>query len=370
VTTSETILVVDDEAFLRMNMRAFLEDLGYEVLEASGGAEALERCRRRRPDLVLLDISMPGMDGYEVCRRLSEDPCTAGIPVLFLSALQSTGDKVRAFTYGGVDYVTKPFQFEEVEARVRTHLELARQRRELKEQYGTLKHLEDLRDAFTHMVAHDMRGPLTGIIASLELSLETLGQGGTTGVGRKLELALGSAGLLNDMISEMLELSRMESLMMPLEPALIDLAAAAAAAVESQRPAAGRQRLTVKTPGPMLAWCDPSIVNRVLVNLIGNAMKYIAPDGTVEVGIALDGPMARVTVTDNGPGLSEQQQANVFEKFWQVPGSGRNRGLGLGLAFCKSAIAAHQGEIGVDSGLGRGCTFWFTLPVRPKGYLL
>jgi len=369
MSTRETILVVDDEAFLRMNMRAFLEDLAYEVLEASDGVEALELCGRLHPDLVLLDISMPGLDGFEVCRRLGVDPGTAGIPVLFLSALQTTGDKVRAFTCGGVDYVTKPFQFEEVEARVRTHLELARQRRELKEQHETLKHLEDLRDTFTHMVAHDMRGPLAGIIASLELSLDDLRRGAGQGLGRKLELALESAGLLNDMISEMLELSRMESLTMPLDPCLVDLSAAAATAVASLRPAVVRQRLGVRPSGPMLAWCDPTIVHRILVNLLGNALKFIAADGAVEISLVRTGSQVRVTVTDDGPGLPLDQQANVFEKFWQLPGGARTRGLGLGLAFCKSAVAAHRGEIGVESRPGEGCAFWFTLPGQPPAEL-
>jgi two-component system sensor histidine kinase/response regulator len=307
-----------------------------------------------------MDVNMPDLDGIEACRRLQADPDTAGIPVLFLTAQLQVGDKVRAFATGAVDYLTKPFQFEEAEARIKTHLEIQRQRRELKAQHEALLQLEYLRDSFTHMVAHDMRGPLTGIIASLELSLNQLSPV-CAELKTKLGLALTQAVRLNDMIRQMLELSRMESREMPLEPSRCDLARLAEAALAAVAPTAGRRKLYLHAAGPVFAWCDPTLIHRVLVNLLGNALKFTSLDGTLELTVQAEGKGARVSLADDGPGIAPEHQRSIFEKFHQAPGGLRAHGVGLGLAFCKAALAAHQGEIGVVSE-GRGCTFWFTLP--------
>ena len=139
MNSAEMILVVDDEPLLRENLRAFLEDIGFHVLEAGQGETALELCTREHPDLVLLDINMPGKNGFEVCRDLKRLPGMEETPVIFLSGLMETRDKLEAFASGGVDYVGKPFHFEEVEARVRTHLELRRQRRQLEESHRNIQ---------------------------------------------------------------------------------------------------------------------------------------------------------------------------------------------------------------------------------------
>jgi signal transduction histidine kinase len=361
----ETILVVDDEDLLRMNIRAFLEDLGFVVVEASGGKEAFEIMKVVHPDLILLDFSMPGMNGIEVCARLKAAPATAEIPVLFLSALLDTADKISAFASGAVDYVTKPFQFEEVQARVQAHLELGRQRRQLRAQHQALRSLEELRDGFTHMVAHDMRGHLSRISASLELSQEELPEG-HPGLSKKLGLARASVADLDEMITQMLELSRMESNAMPMQPCLCDLSHLAEAALDFFRPGIGTRKLRLSAPGPVMAWCDPGIISRVLTNLLGNAMKFVSAEGSVGVTVACSDAQARVTVTDDGPGIAEEFQKTVFQKFRQSPGGVRTHGVGLGLAFCKSAVEAHHGEIGVESRLHDGCSFWFTLPAGPQ----
>ena len=357
---SETILVIDDEAELRMNIRAFLEDLGYQVREAGGGKEALEAALRDPPDLIMLDVRMPGMSGFEVCAKLKGDARTAAIPVLFLSGLLDVPDKVRAFASGAVDYVTKPFHFSEVQARVQAHLELARQRRELREQHEALRRLEGLRDSFTHMAAHDMRTPLAGIIAALELALAE--RPDDPGLRLKLEMAHARAADLDALITQMLELSRMESDAMPLECSVCDLALLAGAALDRFRPARGGRRLTLTAPGPVQARCDPAILDRVLQNLLGNAMKFTREDGSVELAVSVSAALVRVTVADDGPGIAEEFQAGIFDKFRQGPGGLRGSGLGLGLAFCRSAVEAHRGRIGVVSRPGAGCTFWFTLP--------
>jgi signal transduction histidine kinase len=359
---SGLILLVDDEDALRWNMRAFLEDLGFQVLEAARGEEAIAICQRQSPQLVLLDINMPEMDGFEVCRHLKANPETAEIPVIFITAFLRVADKVNAFQCGGVDYITKPFHFEEVEARVRAHLELHRQRRELMEQHEALHRLERQRDSFIHMLAHDMRGPLTSIMGSLDLVLLTLPKESRS-LAVNLERAVAGADQLSTMITQMLELNRLESGCMPLDLDRRDLALLAREAAESMRACCGHRGLSVTGPEHLFALCDGAIVKRILGNLLGNACKFTSEEGLVEIQVIRSGGSARVAVVDNGPGLPAGFHQVVFDKFAQAPREGASKGFGLGLAFCKLAVEAQGGEIGVESEPGHGCTFWFTLPL-------
>ena len=170
-TPVPNILVVDDTPANLQLLAGMLKDRGYKPRTVSSGERALEAARLMRPDLVLLDVNMPMMDGFEVCEHMKADPDLKNIPILFISALTDTTVKVKAFRVGGDDYITKPFQFEEVEARVQTQLDLHRQRRELQTSYEQLRHLEELRDNLTHMVVHDMRSLLMAITAPLELAV-------------------------------------------------------------------------------------------------------------------------------------------------------------------------------------------------------
>jgi signal transduction histidine kinase len=364
MTTPETILLVDDEDALRWNMRAFLEDLGFQVLEARRGQEALALCREHRPHLILLDISMPEMNGFEVCRQLKTDPRTAEIPVIFVSAFLRVTDKVNAFASGGVDYVTKPFHFEEVEARIRAHLELHRQRRELKAQHAALLRLEQERDGFIHMLAHDMRGPLTAILGCVDLARLTAPPENAS-LATYLNRATEGAERITSMINQMLELSRLESGNLPLNRSQCDLVRLVQESVAPMQAGVGKRRLVISGLESLFAYCDADVFGRILGNLVGNAFKFTPQDGRVEIQVTRSGDSARVAVIDDGPGLPVELQQSVFEKFTQAKGAGSKQGFGMGLAFCKLAVEAHQGQIGVESEPGHGSTFWFTLPLVP-----
>jgi len=163
------ILVVDDTPAYLEALRGMLREAGYRVRPVTNGRLALKAVETQRPDLILLDINMPDLNGFETCEQLHADPRFADIPVIFLSALTDTDDKVRALAAGGVDYVTKPFEAAEVLARVETHLRIHRLQQQLSEQFEALKKLEGLRDSLTHMIVHDLRSPLQGILANLQL---------------------------------------------------------------------------------------------------------------------------------------------------------------------------------------------------------
>ena len=363
---SANILVVDDTAANLQLLTGMLKGRGYRVRPVSSGEMALRAVETHAPDLILLDISMPEMDGYEVCRRLKEDERWRDIPVLFISALSDTEDKVRAFQAGGIDYVGKPFQFEEVDARVRTHLALHRQQLELKDNYRRLQAMERLRDNLTHMIAHDMRSPLLALQLSLGLLDDAIPPGNTDDASVLDNAKLGVRQLI-EMVSQMLDVSRLEAGKMELKLESCDLVALAAEAVAALRPLAESRVLSVAPESPVPATCDHDLIRRVITNLVGNAIKFTATTGRIAVAAAADNNRVRVAVTDDGAGIPPEKHHLLFEKFGQVADRSRRGGFGLGLAFCKMAVEAHGGTIGVESAPGRGSTFWFSLPVAASG---
>ncbi|MDO8803120.1 MAG: response regulator, partial [Elusimicrobiota bacterium] len=181
-----------------------------KVRAAFSGEMALQAARNDPPDLILLDINMPEMNGYEVCRQLKADERLKDIPVIFLSALTETMDKVKAFGLGGVDYITKPFQFEEVEARVETHLELRRQKSQLQENYNELHELKKLRDGLVNMLIHDLRPPLTSICGHLEIIKEKEKTTLSADSAGRLAEAMKAAKQLIQMVSTVLDKGKRE----------------------------------------------------------------------------------------------------------------------------------------------------------------
>jgi signal transduction histidine kinase len=287
--------------------------------------------------------------------------------VIFISALEETMDKVKAFQVGGVDYVTKPFQFEEVQARVATHLELRRQKRLIQESNEQLRKLEELRDNLVHMVVHDMRTPLTAIYGFLK-TLEMLEGESLSDQGREfVQTALASTEDLVEMVSSLLDVSKMEAGEMKLNLTQCDLLTIAREALAKVEPLKGDRQLTLSgADEPVTVMADAELIARVLQNLLGNALKFTPDDGRVTVSIESSTEAARVLVQDTGPGIPPEYRERIFEKFGQVenPANRRRYSTGIGLTFCKLAVEAHGGQVGVDSEEGRGSTFWFTLPRR------
>mgnify|MGYP005853022511 CR=1 FL=1 len=359
---SADILIVDDTPANLQLLASMLRERGYKVRPAPSGETALRAAQSSPPDLILLDITMPVMDGYEVCRRLKADERLRDIPVLFISALHEAEDKVRAFQAGGVDYVSKPFQLEEVEARVRTHLALRRQNVELKTNYARLRELEQLRDSLTHMVAHDMKSPLLAVQLSLDVLRFSVPRS-DRGITEILETARAGLNSVVQMIAQMIDVSRLETGSMPLDYAPSELGELAAEMIEKHRPIAGPRSLVLEHPAPVVAEVDADLVRRVLANLIGNAIKFTHERGRIRVAVAASEGQARLEVTDDGPGIAPELHVHIFEKFGQVQNADAHLGTGLGLTFCKMAVEAHGGAIGVRSSPGAGSTFWFTVPL-------
>jgi two-component system, sensor histidine kinase and response regulator len=364
--SEQDILVVDDNPVNVQLLTGLLKKEGFKVRAVLSGKLALQAARNNPPDLILLDINMPEMNGYEVCERLKDDKDLAAIPVIFISALNETIDKVRAFRVGGVDYITKPFQFEEVKARVETHLELHARKRELEQSYRQLREAERLRDSLVHMLAHDLRNSLTAASGYLDLielaGRKTLSRENLEYVRRGAQ----SVATTVAMLSTMLDVSRMEAGVMKLNLTGCDLVSIAKAVLTEVEALWGEAECALDAPaGEAYVTVDRDVMRRVLQNLVGNALKSIPPDGWVRLGIEPGDGCIRVTVRDNGCGIPQGDLERIFEKFGQADsGYGKGpRSSGLGLTFCKLAVDAHHGRIGVESEVGKGSTFWFELPM-------
>jgi signal transduction histidine kinase len=362
---SPLLLVVDDDPINVELLCDLLEALDYRVAGALGGEAALLAARERKPDLVLLDVMMPGMNGYEVCRRLKADPATSGIPVVFVTALSDSEDKVEAIEAGGDDFLTKPFNRSILVARVRSLLRLKAANDQLDRQYRKLRELEELRDDLTRMVVHDLKSPLSAMLGTLEMAVD-----GDLGVLTEPQQRLfadahqrGADVLL--LIDNLLDLSRLEESRLHLEPrdvpvrALLDETAAQWAVRAEQ---AGSS-VSVDAEPDLAVHADGALLRRVLANLVGNALKHAGPGVRIRLTGESSGEGVELAVADDGAGIDPQYHEEIFRKW----GSARPRGdsagsSGLGLTFCKLAVETHGGRIWVRSAPGEGSEFHIFLP--------
>ena len=346
---ASNILVVDDTPANLLLLARMLTERGYKTQTVLSGKLALQAARAEPPDLILLDIAMPEMNGYEVCEHLKAIEALKEIPVIFISALSETIDKVKAFRVGGVDYVTKPFQFEEVYARVQTHLQLRR--------------LEKLRDELTHMVIHDLRNPLAVIFIFLDLLERQEAKNLSARTRSFITLARHSAEELSTMISSILDVSKMGAGEMKLHREPCDLAALIREVLATTQSVPGNRTVTFDAPeSDLTVPADSELIRRVLQNLLSNALRYTPAGGAVRVVVTPSDHEFRIAVTDTGPGIAPEYHQRIFEKFGQVEDRHNRVGTGLGLTFCKLAVEAHGGRIGVTSEIGKGSTFWLVLP--------
>ena len=369
------LLVVDDDADNRDMLARRLEQQGHTVLAVAGGAEALAELARREFDLVLLDILMPGMDGFEVLAHIKGEPRTHHLPVIMISALDDLEGVVRCIEMGAADYLSKPFNPTLLRARVGACLRDKRARdleqrftAELQESYRRLQELERLRDDLTHMIVHDLRTPLTSLLSGLQ----TVSLVGDLNESQRemLDIALDGGQTLLGMINDLLDVEKMEAGALPLDYARLsvaELVARAAAQVDALARGNGLTLVQEVPPDPLPFEADEDKLRRTLVNLLGNAIKFTPPGGTLTVAArpGEEGGTLFFSVSDTGEGIPPEAFGRIFEKFGQVESRrrGRQMSTGLGLTFCRLAVEAHGGRIGVESAPGRGSTFSFTIPL-------
>ena len=374
---SELILVADD---IPANVELLvdqLESLGYRTTTAVDGPSAIAACFEQQPDLCILDVSMPPGDlgvedratGFEVCRRIKRDPRTSRIPVIFVTALNETSDRVKGIEAGGDDFLTKPHNRLVLGARVRSLLKLKAATDALEDSLRKLRELEKVREDLMRMIVHDLKTPLTLVLATLEMLADGSFGPVTTGQKQAIADAETKSEDLLALIEDILEVARIEEASIKLVPVPIAPAALLAELVHEWQHRFHQEKTVatvhVADEAPVFSG-DKPLIKRVFSNLIQNAITHSANPVTLQLNARRTADGVLFTVTDNGPGIPPEYHELIFRKFGQVGMQRipRTRSSGLGLTFCKLVVEVHGGRIWVQSSgaEGGGSSFYIELP--------
>ncbi|TMG47297.1 MAG: response regulator [Chloroflexi bacterium] len=364
------VLIVDDEIANVELLARRLEAIGCQTQVASSGERAIALARTEQPDLILLDVMMPGMDGWQTCRRLKSQPETADIPVIFVTARDRYEDLSKGFEVGGIDYITKPFEPIELAARVRSAIFTKRLQDELRKTAADLQRMEQSRKELIGMLGHDIRNLANSVVAFMQLVRMGQLEPGRREFDELLRLSESNISELLRMVNALLDVYKMEEGKLEAMPQVIALSALAERSIAQVVPEALAKGIELESslPGNVAVFVDDGLIVRVLTNLLANAVKHTPTGGKVRIesvrDSALEGSII-VRVHDTGPGIAADDAPHIFDRFYQ--GAGRSRGgTGLGLAFCKLAVELHGGSIAVVNPGETGAIVQFTLPAADR----
>jgi two-component system sensor histidine kinase/response regulator len=355
-----TVLIVDDEPVACDMMEGFLSPEGYDISFANSGPESLVLVEKLAPDIILLDVMMPEMNGFEVCQRLKSDKQWRHIPILLVTAYGGKEELIRGLDAGADDFLHKPIDDLELRARVRSLMRIKKQFDELE---ATLRLREDL----THMIVHDIRTPLTAIMGYSEMLLtrKTL----TVTDAKDARGILTQAYRLDAFLNDMLILAKLEAEKLILNRSMVDINQLVEQVKNSYDIVALSKKVNLIINLPeksQQVFLDTNLFQRVLENLISNALKFSPSGGTATVQIEypraktssqLPLPHLRVRISDEGPGITEEDRERIFDKFEIVKFEQTSPQIGLGLAFCKMVVEAHGGRIFVEANNPVGSIF-------------
>ena len=370
-----TILIVDDMPANLEVVTSHLERQGYRAVVALSGDEGIERAEYVQPDLILLDVMMPGLDGFEICRRLKGSERTRAIPVIFMTALTDTTDKLAGFAAGAVDYVTKPLNGAEVLARIESHLALYALRRQLAEQNAQLQQEIAVRaemqaalqrsntefEQLAYVASHDMQEPLRKIASYLQLLAQRYQGQLDADADEFIGYAVDGAKRMQALINDLLAFSRVGTKAKPFAPTDCNLIMKTALAdLQFAIEDCGAR---VQVDDLPMVMGDATQLSQLFRNLLSNAIKFHRDEAPiVRVVAESSGPFWRFAVSDNGIGIAGEYFDRIFVIFQRLHGRSQYAGTGIGLAICKKIVERHGGRIEVRSILGQGSTFVFTLP--------
>lgn len=355
------ILIVDDTPDNLRVLSAMLTNQGFEVRKALSGQRAIASVQADPPDLILLDIKMPEMNGYEVCQHLKADSSTCEVPIIFISALDDALDKVRAFAVGGVDYVTKPFQEIEVLARIEHQLRIQRLQHQLIEQNEELARSNRELEQFAYVVSHDLQQPLqsvTGFVKLLLLKYEdTLDEFAFDYLNRIHD----AGSRMQRLIQDLLAYSRVGRQHQEFQA--VDCNLILKQVLDNLQMTIAEKQVKLTYDSLPTVMGNETQLIQLFQNLISNAIKFVQPDAVpqVKILVKLQEQQWLFGVQDNGIGIEPQNLERVFEIFQRTQSAKNYPGTGIGLATCKKIVESHGGQIWVESQLDVGTTFHFLL---------
>jgi len=358
------ILVVDDDALTRRSLRAMLERAFYKVETAEGGAQALGLLASYQPDLILLDIQMPDMDGLEVCRRIRELPNGDLLPIIFLTGDERQDIHSQAFQVKGDDFLRKPVLSAELVVRIRSLMRLKRLQAEIQAERDNLLDLQKQREQLFEFIVHDLKNPLSAIQAGLQLLDER--EDGSAASQPQLRRLRDTAQYMGRMIQNILDIGRAEQVGLELHKTRIRLyqwIPALLKEVESLAQYRGHD-LSWECPPDLEVEADQEFLRRLLLNLLDNALKYSTPGCCTRLEAQPTEGGVRIEVRDQGRGIPEHMREQIFQRFVRLEEGqpGTRSSSGLGLAFCQLVAEAHQGRIWVEENPPQGSVFMLELP--------
>ncbi|MBF0451773.1 MAG: hybrid sensor histidine kinase/response regulator [Candidatus Magnetomorum sp.] len=357
-----TILVVDDNPTNIELLLVYLHENEYRILVTRDGPSAIKRAISVKPDLILLDIMMPGMDGFEACQHLKNNPITKDIPIIFMTALSDIQTKLKGFELGAVDYITKPFQRAEVSARIATHLTLQQQK-------ATLAHLNASKDRFFSIVAHDMKGAFGSLMTFTQYISKSFNDWSRDELkGLIFEMCV-SAEKNYKLLENFLDWSRIQLGAIPFRPkrALLEYIIVQAIQLFQEHAMSKDIAIVYDFTSEHYVIADSQMLAAIFRNLISNAIKFTPKNGTVTIACNDLVDKIEITVKDSGCGMDQKTVDQLFylDKKHQTEGTEGEKGTGLGLLLCKELIEKHQGSIQVKSIKDQGTTFHVFLPTPP-----
>jgi len=354
------ILLVDDIPENLFAMAELLSSPAYDLIQVDSGAAALEQVRRREFAVVLLDVQMPGMDGFETAAEMKRIAAEQRreVPVIFVTAIDTHRSRIsRAYLEGAVDFLQKPIDPDEIRSKVSVFVEFFYAKERLRR---ALQAAVRAREDQMTILSHDLRNPLTTAL----LSAKMLERNADAATQKAAKAIIRSVDRMTRLVGDLLDLAKVDAGgTLPVEVAARDVADLVAQAAELQESLAASQqiRLTVEVTRPTYAMCDGDRVQQVLANLIGNAIKFTPRGGTIHVRAWASEGEVIVSVKDTGSGIPSEQLPHLFEPYWQADAH-KKRGAGLGLSIAKAIVDAHGGRIRVETAPGAGSSFCFTLP--------
>jgi two-component system sensor histidine kinase/response regulator len=366
------ILIVDDTPENLISLKKVLEKHDFEVDTASSGEEALRKVLRNEYVLIILDVQMPGMDGFEVAEAISGYSKAKETAIIFLSAANTEVKFItKGYSSGGLDYITKPVDMGILLLKVKTFYRIYEQSRKLIEIQKALldeieyrKQAEYKKDEFISIASHELKTPLTSVKGYIQLLERSIDKGDTDTVKRHLQKAQVQLGKLNDLITDLLDMSKIESgrLKFNKQPFSIDELLKNIIEIMHQ----SNPEFTITQVGHVSEpiYGDEARIEQVIINFLTNAIKYSPGTSEVKIHVKLENDRLYVGVRDYGIGIGAEQQKSVFEKFYRVEETSMHyQGLGIGLYISAEIIRRHGGDVGVLSNPGEGSEFYFTMPI-------